>query len=409
MNRLTVVTIVMSMLVVGCASSGDKPKKTAAGAGRYDVLAGADVLKRDDYKILQGQRVALVTNQTGRDRDGTPLPQLLFEAKNVKLVKFLAPEHGLYGTQDEKITDTKDAKTGLPVLSIYGQTRKPSKEMLADVDTIVYDLQDVGARFYTVSATLGLCLEAAKENGKKIVVLDRPNPIGNYVDGPLADKDKLNFVAYGPIPVAHGMTMGELAQLFNKEYGINADLTVVQCEGWTHDMWWDETGLVWGNSSPNMRNTTAALLYTGICLLEQTNTSVGRGTNQPFEYFAAPWIDGRKLAKALNEQNIPGVAFVPVEFTPNASKFKGEACQGCYVVVTDREKLQPVRMGTTIVWQLRNLFGDKFQIDGVNRLFKSDRVMEVMKTTDDPKKIAAAWEKELAEWTKTRAKYLIYK
>jgi uncharacterized protein YbbC (DUF1343 family) len=374
-----------------------------------DVLTGADVLKRDNYKILEGQRIALVTNQTGRDRDGTPLPQLLFDAKNIKLVKFLAPEHGLYGTQDEKITDTTDPKTGLPVISIYGKTRKPTKELLADVDTIVYDLQDVGARFYTVSATLGLCLEAAKENGKKVVVLDRPNPIGHYVDGPLADKDKLNFVAYGPIPVAHGMTMGELAQLFNKEYAIGADLTVVKCEGWRHGMWWDESGLVWGNSSPNMRNTTQALLYTGICLLEQTNTSVGRGTNQPFEYFGAPWIDGRKLARALNDQKIPGVAFVPVEFTPEASKFKGEKCQGCYVIVTDREKIEPVKMGVTIVWQLKQLFGDKFQVDGVNRLLKSDRTMEVIKTVDDPKKITPTWEKELAEWKKTREKHLIYK
>src|SRR4051812_34211798 len=373
-----------------------------------DVMTGADVLKRDNYKILEGQRIALVTNQTGRDRDGTPLPQLLFDAKNIKLVKFLAPEHGLYGTQDEKITDTTDPKTGLPVISIYGKTRKPSKEMLADVDTIVYDLQDVGARFYTVSATLGLCLEAAKENGKKIVVLDRPNPIGHYVDGPVADKDKLNFVAYGPIPVAHGMTMGELAQLFNKEYGINADLTVVKCEGWTHGMWWDETGLMWGNSSPNMRNTTQALLYTGICLLEQTNTSVGRGTNQPFEYFGAPWIDGRRLATALNDQKIPGVAFVPVEFTPDASKFKGEKCQGCYVVVTDRQKIEPVKMGVTIVWQLKQLFGDKFEVDGVNRLLKSDRTLAVIKSVDDPKKIPPTWEKELAEWKKTREKHLIY-
>jgi uncharacterized protein YbbC (DUF1343 family) len=373
-----------------------------------DVMTGADVLKRDDYKILEGQRVALVTNQTGRDRDGTPLPQLLFEAKNVKLVKFLAPEHGLYGTQDEKITDTKDEKTGLPVLSIYGKTRKPSKEMLEDVDTIVYDLQDVGARFYTVSATLGLCLEAAKENGKKVVVLDRPNPIGHYVDGPIADKDKLTFTAYGPIPVAHGMTMGELAQLFNKEYGINADLTVVKCEGWRHGMWWDETGLVWGNSSPNMRNTTQALLYTGICLLEQTNTSVGRGTNQPFEYFGAPWIDGQKLSKALNDQNIPGVAFVPVEFTPNASKFKAEKCEGCYVIVTDRQKIEPVKMGVTIVWQMKQLFGEKFEIDGVNRLLKSDRTMEVIKSADHPKKIPPTWEKELAQWRQTREKHLLY-
>jgi uncharacterized protein YbbC (DUF1343 family) len=174
-------------------------------------------------------------------------------------------------------------------------------------------------------------------------------------------------------------------------------------------MWWDETGLVWGNSSPNMRNTTQALLYTGICLLEQTNTSVGRGTNQPFEYFGAPWIDGRKLAKALNDQKIAGVAFVPVEFTPEASKFKAEKCQGCYVIVTDREKIEPVKMGVTIVWELKQLFGDKFQIDGVNRLLKNDRTMETIKSADDPKKVAPTWENELAEWKKTREKYLLYK
>jgi uncharacterized protein YbbC (DUF1343 family) len=380
-----------------------------APAFAADVLTGADVLKRDNYKVLEGKRVALVTNQTGRDRQGTPLPQLLAGATNVKLVKFLAPEHGLYGTQDSKITDTTDEKTGLPVLSIYGATRKPTKQMLEGVDVLVYDLQDVGARFYTVSATLGLCLEAAAENKIKIVVLDRPNPIGHYVDGPIADADKLNFTAYKPIPVAHGMTMGELARYFNEEYKIGADLTVVPCEGWTHGMWWDETGLVWGNSSPNMRNTTQALLYTGICLLEQTNTSVGRGTNQPFEYFGAPWIDGRKLAKALNDQNLPGVRFIPAEFTPDASKFKGENCQGCYVVVTDREKLEPVRMGTTIVWQIHKLFGDAFKIDGVNRLLKSDKTMATIKEASDPKSIPGTWEAELAAFKKVREKYLIYR
>jgi uncharacterized protein YbbC (DUF1343 family) len=327
----------------------------------------------------------------------------------VKLVRLLAPEHGLYGTQDEKIKDTVDEKTKLPVLSIYGETRKPSKEMLKDIDVIVYDLQDVGARFYTVSATLGLCLEAAAENKIKIVVLDRPNPIGSYVDGPIADKDKLNFVAYGPIPVAHGMTMGELAKYFNAEFKIGADLTVVPCEGWTRDMWWDQTGLVWGNSSPNMRNTTAALLYTGICLLEQTNTSVGRGTDQPFEFFGAPWIEGRKLAPALNALNLPGVGFIPVEFTPDASKFKGERCQGCYVVVTDRNAIQPVKMGVAIVWQLHKMYGDTFKIDGVNRLFKNDKSLATIKSADDPKSIPATWEDDLNAFKKVREKYLIYK
>jgi uncharacterized protein YbbC (DUF1343 family) len=406
-NSIPRVVLMTFLLLAGCASTAHHTAAAALGAPA-DVLTGADVLKRDGYRVIEGRRVALVTNQTGRDRDGTPLPQLLAAAPNMKLVKFLAPEHGLYGVQDERIKDTTDPKTGLPVLSIYGQTRKPTKEMLKDVDTIVYDLQDVGARFYTVSATLGLCLEAAAENHIKMVVLDRPNPIGHYVDGPIADKDKLGFTAYGPIPVAHGMTMGELARYFNAEYHINADLTVVPCENWRHDFWWDQTGLTWGNSSPNMRNTTAALLYTGLCLLEATNTSVGRGTNQPFELFGAPWIDGRKLSAALNAQNIPGLRFVPIEFTPTASKFKGEACQGLYVIVTDRNALQPVRAGTTIVWQLRQLFGEKFEFDKVNRLLKNDAAMAAIKNATDPKTIPQVWAKDLTTFEKARAKYLMY-
>jgi uncharacterized protein YbbC (DUF1343 family) len=243
-----------------------------------------------------------------------------------------------------------------------------------------------------------------------MIVLDRPCPVtGNIVDGPIADKDKLSFTAYGPIPVAHGMTMGELAKLFNAEYKIGADLTVVPCERWTRDMWWDETGLVWGNSSPNMRNTTAALLYTGICLLEPTNMSVGRGTNQPFEFFGAPWIDCRKLAPALNDLKLHGVRFVPIEFTPTASKFKDRACQGCYVIVTDRNALRPVRMGVAIVWKLRQMYGEKFEVDKVLRLLDNDKAMAPIKSASDPKDIPAVWEADLASFKKARAKYLIYR
>jgi uncharacterized protein YbbC (DUF1343 family) len=375
---------------------------------RADVQCGTDVLKRDNFALLAGKRVALVTNQTGRDVEGAPLPQLLKSAPNVKLVKLFAPEHGLYGTQEEKIQDTTDRATSLPVLSIYGKTRKPTTQMLQGVDTIVYDLQDVGARFYTVSATLGLCLEAAAEQKIQMIVLDRPNPMGHYVDGPIADADKLNFVAYARTPVAHGMTMGEYARFVNAERKIGADLVVVPCENWKHGMWWDETNLVWGNSSPNMRNTTAALLYTGICLLEQTNTSVGRGTNQPFEYFGAPWIDGRKFAAAMNTLEIPGARFVPVEFTPTASKFKGERCEGCYVVVTDRKRIKPVQLGIAIVWQLHRMFPNDFKIDGVNRLLKNDKTMQLLKTAKDWKDIPPTWADELAKFKKTRAKYLLY-
>src|SRR5256886_13896371 len=374
-----------------------------------DVLCGADVLKRDGYKILDGRRVALVTNQTGRDREGNRLVDLLAAAPNVKLVKLLAPEHGLYGVQDERIKDTVDPKTKLPVLSIYGETRKPSKQMLEGCDTTVYDLQGVGARFYPVSATLGLCLEAAAENKIRIVVLDRPCPIsGNICDGPIADKDKLGFTAYGPIPVAHGMTMGELAKFFNEEYKIGAELAVVPCEGWKREMFWDETNLMWGNSSPNMRNTTAALLYTGICLLEACNVSVGRGANQPVEFFGAPWIEARELSAALNDAAIAGVRFVPIEFTPDASKFKGERCGGCYVVVTDRKAIEPVKMGVTIVWTLKKLYGDKFEIDKVNRLMKNDKALTAIKSADDPQTIPAVWVNGLEAFKKTRQKYLIY-
>jgi uncharacterized protein YbbC (DUF1343 family) len=374
-----------------------------------EVLCGADVLKRDGYKQLEGKRIALVTNQTGRDREGNRLPDLLAAAPKVKVVRLLAPEHGLYGTQDEKIKDVTDPATKLPVLSIYGETRKPTTQMLKDVDAIVYDLQDIGARFYTVSATLGLCLEAAAEHKIQLVVLDRPCPItGEIVDGPIADKNKLGFTAYGPIPVAHGMTMGELARYFNEEYKIGADLVVIPCEGWKRDMWWDDTGLVWGNSSPNMRNTTAALLYTGICLLEASNISVGRGTNQPFEFFGAPWIKCRELVPALNALNLPGVRFVPIEFTPNASKFKGEACQGCYVIVTDRKAIEPVKMGVLIAWQLKKMYGDKFEIEKVDRLLKNDQAMAAIKSASDPKSISAVWQKDLSEFKKQRQKYLLY-
>ncbi len=380
-----------------------------ASVSRAQTLCGVDVLERGGFKILQGRRVALVTNQTGRDASGTPLPQLLAAAKGVTLVKFLAPEHGLYGVQDEKISDTIDSKTKLPVLSIYGKTRKPTTQMLSDVDTIVYDLQDVGARFYTVSATLGLCMEAAAEHHLKMIVLDRPCPItGTICDGPIADADKLNFVAFARIPVAHGMTMGELAQYYNGERKIGCDLTVVRCEGWKRSMWWDGTDLFWGNSSPNMRNTTAALLYTGICLLERTNVSVGRGTNQPFEYFGAHWIDGRKLALALNSADLPGVRFVPVEFMPTSSTCKGELCQGCYVIVTDRHAIQPVRMGVAIVWELRQLFSRQFKIKGVNHLLKNEKTMDAIESAIDPKSIPAVWENDLAAFKKVREKYLIY-
>ena len=374
-----------------------------------DVLCGIDVLKRDGFAQLNGRKVALITNHTGRDREGNRIVDLLHEAKNVELVRLFSPEHGLYGALDEKVGHGTDEKTGLQVYSLYGETRRPTPQMLQGVDTFVFDIQDIGTRYYTYVATMGNCMEEAAKRKIRMVVLDRPNPItGTRVDGPIAEKEFHGFTAFGPLPVVHGMTVGELARFFNAEYGINCDLVVVPCEGWKRSMWFDETNLVWVNPSPNMRNLTQAALYPCIGLLEATNLSVGRGTDQPFEVFGAPWIDGRKLAEALNGAKLPGLRFVPIEFTPTTREFKGQRCRGVYIILTDREALRPVESGLAVAWHLRKLFGDKFNLDNVVRLLQNRRALEALKQTEDPMSLAATWKGELEQFKAKRAKHLMY-
>lgn len=407
MKRPTVLLVVILLLC--CSAPAAQERRPAAGAPA-DVLTGLDVLKRENFERLKGKNVAIVTNHTGRDRDGTHIVDLLVKAPGVKIVCLFSPEHGLYGTLDEKVGHGTDEKTGLKVWSLYGETRKPSDEMLKGVDTLVFDIADVGARFYTYSATLGLCMEAAGWNDIAMYVLDRPNPItGLIVEGPVADKKHFGFTAHGPMPVAHGMTFGELATMYRDAWGAKCDLHVIKMENWNRAMWFDETGLTWANPSPNMRNLTQALLYPGVCLLEATNVSVGRGTDQPFETFGAPWIDGRKLASALNAANLPGLRFIPIEFTPASSKFKNEKCQGVYLLVTDRQKIQPVAAGATMAWTLKHLFGETFEVDKVERLLQNAKAMEQVRSAADPKAIPATWESDLAAFMQTREKYLIYK
>jgi uncharacterized protein YbbC (DUF1343 family) len=375
-----------------------------------DVMCGIDVLKRDGFAPLKGKKIALITNHTGRDREGNTTVDLLTKADGVKVVRLFSPEHGLYGKLDEKVGNVTDEKTGLKVYSLYGETRKPTDEMLEGIDTLVYDIQDVGARFYTYSATMGLCMEAAARKKLAMFVLDRPNPItGKIVEGPIADEKHLGFTAFRPIPVSHGMTFGELAQMFNEHFKVGCDLHVVKIEGWTRDMWFDATGLTWVNPSPNMRNLNQALLYPGVCLIEATNVSVGRGTDQPFETLGAPWINGRQLAAALNGENLPGVRFVPIEFTPTSSKFKGELCQGVNVLIVDREKVQPVGAGIAIAWHLNHLFGEKFEFAKLERLLQNDKAVEAVKNASKPSEVPANWTAELEEFNKAREKYLIYR
>jgi uncharacterized protein YbbC (DUF1343 family) len=360
--------------------------------------------------LLQGKRVGLITNHTGRDRDGVSTIDLLFKAPELKLVALFSPEHGIRGALDqEKITNSTDEKTGLPVYSLYGETRKPTPEMLKDIDTLVFDIQDIGARFYTYISTMGMALEEAAKNKITFIVLDRVNPINSHdVEGPLADADKLSFIAYHQIPIRHGMTVGELAQLFNKERGLNADLQIVRVQDWKRTEWFDETGLTWVNPSPNMRSLTQATLYPGVCLLEPTNVSVGRGADTPFELIGAPWIDGRKLSDTLNRSNLPGVRFVPVRFTPKASVHKDAECGGVNIIITDRKVFEPVLTGFEIAAQLLKLFPKDFSVDRFNRLLVNQKIFEAFRQGSDARALRQIWESDLDSFRAIRRKYLLY-
>lgn len=373
------------------------------------VLCGVDVLVREKFAALGRGSVGLITNHTGLTRDGVATADVLAESAIVPLKAFFGPEHGIRGAVDEKVPDGKDPKTGLPVYSLYGERYEPTAEQLAGIETLVYDIQDVGCRFYTFLSTLGHCLTAAAKHGKRFVVLDRPNPIGGVaMEGPIADKDKLAFVAYHPIPVRHGMTMGELAKLIVAEKGLKLDLTVIPCEGWKRGDYWDATGLTWTNPSPNMRSLTQATLYPGVGLIEFTNISVGRGTDTPFEWIGAPYLDPRRLAAALNEKNLPGIRFIPVRFTPRASKFAGESCGGVSFLVTDRQKLAPVRVGVELALILRKLYPKEWQVERMMTLLVNRQAMDGVLAGDDYAALSRRWSAGLRAFANRRKAHLLY-
>jgi Uncharacterized protein conserved in bacteria len=376
----------------------------------HAVLTGIDVLNRDGFKPLEGRRVGLITNHTGRDREGRLTIDQLAAATNLKLVALFSPEHGLRGIEDAPVASLRDEKTGLPVYSLYDNaTRRPTDEMLKDVDTLVFDIQDIGARFYTYTATMLYAMEEAARRKLKFVVLDRPNPINGYdIEGPVADGDLLSFTAAHRLPVRHGLTIGELAMLFNSERKIGADLTVIKLEGWRRADYFDGTSLTWVNPSPNMRSLTEALLYPGIGLLETTNLSVGRGTDTPFEVVGAPWIEPAHLSDALNRAGLAGARFVPVRFTPRSSKFAGEACGGVNIVITDRAAFRPVAVGIEIAYQINRLYSDKWKTDDYLRLLANRAALAALKEGKPVSEIAATWQAGLAEFARIRQKYLLY-
>jgi uncharacterized protein YbbC (DUF1343 family)/CubicO group peptidase (beta-lactamase class C family) len=373
------------------------------------VLNGIDVLARDNFKQLAGMKVGLVTNHTGRDREGRSTIDVLNNAAGVKLVSLFSPEHGIRGLADENVSDSKDEKTGLPIYSLYGESRRPKPEQLQGLDALVFDIQDIGCRFYTYISTLGNVLEEAAKVKLPVFVLDRPNPIGgNEIAGPIADADKLSFVVYHTIPVRHGLTIGELAQLFNKQRGFNADLRVIKMEGWRRSMWFDETNLTWINPSPNMRSLTQATLYPGIGLLETTNVSVGRGTDTPFEIVGAPWIQGDKLADELNRRGVAGVRFVPVRFTPKTSVFKDEECGGVNIIITDRNAFQPLLAGIEFASALRRLYPNEWKIDSYLRLLVNADTLARIKRGDPARDILNSWNASLDQFRRARSEFLLY-
>jgi uncharacterized protein YbbC (DUF1343 family)/CubicO group peptidase (beta-lactamase class C family) len=375
-----------------------------------DVLNGIDVLARDGFKELQNLRVGLITNHTGRDRAGRQTIDVLRDAPGVKLTALFSPEHGIRGQADEKVSDSKDEKTGLPVYSLYGEARRPKPEQLKELDALVFDIQDIGARFYTYTSTMGYAMEEAAKARIPLFVLDRPNPIGGLdVEGPIADADKLSFTAYHRLPVRHGMTVGELARLFNEQRQLGCDLRVVKMENWRRGMWLDATGQTWVNPSPNMRSLTEATLYPGVGLLETTNVSVGRGTDTPFEVVGAPWLDGRKLATYLNGRGLAGVRFVPVRFTPRASVHKEQECGGVNLVVTDRARFRPVRTGLEMAVALRRLYPNDWKVEDYKRLLVNEETLERVRRADEPEAIERAWQAPLADFRRARARALLYK
>jgi len=394
----------VATIAAAAIGTGTEPR-----VGPYATMTGIDVLEADGFHELQGKRVGLLTNQTGKNRGGRSTIDVLAHAPGVTLAALFSPEHGIRGVLDEKVPSGRDEATGLTVHSLYGDTRRPTEAMLAGIDAVVVDLQDIGARFYTYPATIAYTMEEAAKRGIAVVVLDRPNPIGAAVEGPVQDASAVGFTGYAPMPIRHGLTIGELARLFNSEKKIGASLTVVAMKNWRRADWFDETGLAWTNPSPNMRNMVEATVYPGVGAIEGTNISVGRGTDTPFEQVGAPWIDGAALAAALNARSIPGVRFYPVAFTPAAgSKFGGQPCGGVFLIVTDRAALRPVRVGVEIASALARLYRDQFRLEDAATLFGSKAMLARIRAGDDPAAIADAWLADETKWRAARAPYLLY-
>ncbi len=373
------------------------------------VQPGIDVWLDREFAPLEGRRVGLVTNITGRTADGRSTVDVLASDPRIELAALFSPEHSFFVNREGDIDGDRHATTGLPVHSLYGETRRPTTEMLDGLDALVFDIQDIGTRIYTYATTLAYCMEEAAAAGVPIVVLDRPNPIGGvHVGGPVLDESQISFVGYAPIPVRHGMTIGELALYFNVERAIGADLTVIPVAGWSRDTWFDETGLEWTNPSPNIRNPTQALLYPALGPLEWTDISVGRGTDEPFEWFGAPWMDGARVAAALNAAALPGLRATHKSLTPDASVHADEVSSGVFLTVTNRITFDSGRTLATIAAVLASDYGDAWERSRIVGLWGDESIEAQLDAGLSASEIVSSWQSSLDEFMQTRAQYLLY-
>jgi uncharacterized protein YbbC (DUF1343 family)/CubicO group peptidase (beta-lactamase class C family) len=402
--------------ITGYNEAATASRRLAARNGH--VLTGIDVLEQDNFASLKQDKtqmtIGLLTNNTGVDGQGRRTIDALANAPGIKLAAIFAPEHGIFGAQDDlKVEKTTDSVTGVPVYSMYGGTdakKRPPLDVLKTLDAVVFDIQDAGARFYTYPATLGYLLEAAAQTNTEVIVLDRPDPVnGSFVQGNMSQAEFESFTSYHPTPIRFGMTLGELAQMYNVERKIGARLRVIPMQGWLRGDWFDSTGIVWINTSPNLRSVNEAELYTGVALVEGTNVSVGRGTDTPFEVMGAPWIDPRAYSDYMNARLIPGVRFVPVTFTPVSGPYQNQLCKGVNIIVTDRTVLDAPEMGIELAAALKKLYPDNWKIEHMITALSNQQVFDALAAGEDPRSIAQGWQDDLEKFKEVRQKYLLYK
>jgi uncharacterized protein YbbC (DUF1343 family) len=401
------VVILAAFLAFGAAPAQAKSKRSSRVAR---VQTGLDVLEGQKLSPLRGRHVGLITNHTGLDARERSTVDVLSHAPGVQLVALFSPEHGLAGRKDEKVSSTKDPATGLPVYSLYGETRRPTEEMLKGIDALVFDVQDAGVRFYTYTATMGYCMEEAAKHNIAFFVLDRPNPLGGeIVEGPMLDPDKTSFLAYYPLPVRYGLTIGELAQFVNAENHIGADLHVIPMKNWHRNYFFESTGIKWIPPSPNLRTTKGSIVYPGIEILQSAGISVGRGTQTPFEQFGAPWLNGDEVAEALNERHLPGLHFAPKPFIPIGDLYSGQRCGGVGIRITDRFSVRSMRLGLEIAAILQKLYPKEFATEKLLTLVGNADTVQQLQSGTTPEKIVASWSPALSAFDQTRRKYFLYK